>query len=107
MLDKLVDNAVDFSQPADTITVSIDARPNEAVISVCNPGPPLPQDMQKELFDSMVSIRKGETDEHLGLGLYIARVVAEGHGGTVAANNIDGGVQFAVTLPTKNKNRED
>ncbi len=58
--------------------------------------------MRKELCDSMVSIRTGEGDKHLGLGLYIARVVAEGYGGSITANNTQEGVQFTVTFPTKN-----
>lgn len=102
MLDKLVDNAVEFSQPADTITVSVETLLDTVAISVSNPGPSLPQNMRKELFDSMVSIRTGESDKHLGLGLYIARVVAEGYGGSITANNTQEGVQFTVTFPTKN-----
>ena len=58
------------------------------------------------LFDSMVTLRHPVTEgrgsnEHLGLGLYIVRLVAEFHGGTVRAENLpDGaGVRFAVELP--------
>ena len=38
-------------------------------------------------------------ERHLGLGLYIAKLIVEGHGGKIAANNIDGGVEFAVKFP--------
>ena len=58
--------------------------------------------MRKELFDSMVSIRTSESDKHLGLGLYIARIVAEGYGGSITANDTEDGVRFTVTFPTKN-----
>jgi dedicated sortase system histidine kinase len=99
MLDKLVDNAVDFSQDDDTITISLDATENGFALSVMNPGPPLPEKMRSQLFDSMVSMRASDDNRHLGLGLYVARLIAAGHGGSIAANNVDSGVVFRVNLP--------
>ena len=55
--------------------------------------------MRLQLFDSMVSVRKDEGGRHLGLGLHIARIIAEGHGGTISADNQENGVEFAITLP--------
>jgi signal transduction histidine kinase len=59
--------------------------------------------MQGRLFDSMVSVRAaGDAGvPHLGLGLYIVRVIAEFHGGYAqAVNRADGaGVTVVVTLP--------
>ncbi len=99
MLDKLVDNAVDFSKPGDTIRIRLSAEDDANSLAVTNPGPPLPERMRAQLFDSMVSVRDGENSRHLGLGLYIAKLIAEGHGGTISADNIDGGVAFEVRLP--------
>ena len=45
------------------------------------------------------TVRPTDDDEHLGLGLYIARLIAEGHGGSISAENTDGGVVFHVHLP--------
>jgi dedicated sortase system histidine kinase len=104
MLDKLVDNAIEFTGPGDTIDVALARQPDKIVISVTNPGPPLPDDMRGELFDSMVSVRTGEADKHLGLGLYVARIIAEGHDGKIDANNVEGGVRFTVTLPQRSTN---
>ena len=101
MLDKLVDNAVDFTSPGDTIDVAVSLDNDNVVIAVTNPGPPLPEAMREELFGSMVSVRKDRTDEHLGLGLYIARLIAEGHDGGIDAENVDNGVRFTVTLPSR------
>jgi len=103
MLDKLVDNAVDFTSKGDVIGISVDKEEAEVVISVCNPGPPLPEEMRAELFRSMVSVRKGDAGKHLGLGLYIARLIAEGHNGSIAADNIETGVQFTVRLPVTSR----
>ncbi len=99
LLDKLIDNAVSFSRPGDTIHIDV-AREDEAVrLDVSNPGPPLPAHMRGRLFDSMVSVRANEDGTHLGLGLYVARVIADGHNGRIEAMDIDGGVRFSVWLP--------
>jgi two-component system sensor histidine kinase ChvG len=99
MLDKLVDNAVDFSREDDTIVVSLDAATGGFRLSVANPGPPLPERMRQQMFDSMVSVRSGKNDRHLGLGLYVAKLIADGHGGRIAAENLANGVAVHVTLP--------
>ena len=99
MLDKLVDNAVDFSRDGDTISIALAANDEELTLSVTNPGPPLPEKMRSQLFDSMVSMRAGKDSRHLGLGLYVARLIALGHGGHIDADNIEGGVVFSVALP--------
>ena len=99
MLDKLVDNAVDFSADKDTIQIGLERGAESLHIMVANPGPALPERMRTQLFDSMVSVRGSDGDRHLGLGLYVAKLIAEGHGGSISAENISGGVQFSVTLP--------
>ncbi len=99
MLDKLVDNAAEFSDDGDTITIGLHGDDTTLRLSVSNPGPPLPERMRTQLFDSMVSVRPGDGGKHLGLGLYVAKLIAEGHGGQIAAQNIDGGVMFTVSLP--------
>tara|TARA_R110002049_G_scaffold30729_9_gene105079 strand:- start:561 stop:2594 length:2034 start_codon:yes stop_codon:yes gene_type:complete len=99
MLDKLVANAVSFSGDGEKLLLRLSKDGNFLRLDVVNPGPPLPNNMRSQLFDSMVSIRPGRDNEHLGLGLFIARVVAEGHRGRIAAENIAGGVCFSVWLP--------
>lgn len=98
MLDKLVDNAVDFSQGGDTIVLKLERSDGKLLLSVANPGPPLPERMRSQLFDSMVSVRAGDDNRHLGLGLYIARLIATGHGGRIDAANTVDGVVFTATL---------
>ena len=102
MLDKLVDNAVDFSPPGATITVRLRLEPSAAVLEVENPGPPLPPHVEGRLFESLWQSRPdGDSRPHFGLGLYIVRLIAEFHGGEArAANLADGsGVRFSVRLP--------
>ena len=102
LLDKLVENAVDFASTGTAIRISLAADGDRARLRVENDGPPLPEALRDSLFGSMVSHR-GELAgavPHLGLGLYIARLIAEFHGGTLRAENLPGnrGVAFEAVL---------
>jgi signal transduction histidine kinase len=103
MLDKLVDNAVDFSPPGATIRVVLRLEPGAAVIEVENPGPRLPAQSHGQLFESLWQSRRGGDDDsrpHFGLGLYIVKLIAEFHGGRADAMDLpDGtGARFQVWL---------
>jgi dedicated sortase system histidine kinase len=99
MLDKLVENAADFAAAGTAIRISLGA---DGLLRVENQGPPLPEAIRDSLFDSMVSQRaeRKAAVPHLGLGLYIARLIAEFHGGRLRAENLPGGggVAFEVAL---------
>ncbi len=101
MLDKLVANAVEFSEPGAEIGIRVATAGGSVTLAVANPGPPLPAHMRESIFDSLVSVRPDRTASHLGLGLYIARLIAESHGGSITAANLaDGsGVVFSVEIP--------
>jgi dedicated sortase system histidine kinase len=105
MLDKLVANAVEFGAPRRPIVVRVERAGEAALLSVSNDGPLLPEAMRQRLFESMVSVREDAhcngAAPHLGLGLYIVRLVAQLHGGSARADNrADGsGVVVTVTLP--------
>jgi len=102
MLDKLVDNAVGFSDEGETIVIALAKDGDNLILSVSNPGPPLPEHMRRQMFDSMVSMRPSEDNKHLGLGLYVARLIAAGHGGRIEAENTDDGVRIIVSIPGEN-----
>lgn len=99
MLDKLVANAVDFSVPGEPIRIVLDLGVERALLRVANKGPLLPEQARDRLFDSMISVRPAKAGEepHLGLGLYIARLIAEFHGGWIRAENLPGGAGVVVT----------
>ena len=98
-LDKIVDNAVEFST-APTIRVSLSIEGEWALVRVMNEGPELPAARIGSLFESMVSVRQPGVD-HLGLGLYVAKTIIEYHGGEITLKNNDDltGVVAAVRLP--------
>ena len=101
MLDKLVENAVDFATGG-AVGISLAREGDRARLAVTNEGPPLPEGAGERLFEPMMSVRPqdGRTP-HLGLGLAIVRIVATRHGGeATAANRADGrGVVVTVRLP--------
>jgi dedicated sortase system histidine kinase len=102
MLDKLVENAVDFCPPSGLIAVRLARSGSHYELRVANDGPPIPEAMLGSLFESLFEHRQGHDDRpHFGLGLYIVRLIAEFHGGTaLAANRGDGGgAAFTVILP--------
>jgi signal transduction histidine kinase len=102
LLDKLIDNAVDFSPGGATITVRLRREPAAAVLEVDNPGPPLAPETRSRLFESLWQSRSGsDSRPHFGLGLYIVRLIAEYHQGAVAAADLPGGegARFGVRLP--------
>jgi len=103
MLDKLINNAIDFHSAETPILMNLDTNGRQVRLTISNSGPVLPVEMQDNLFESMVSIRQHKDDQpHLGLGLYIVRLIVEFHGGKVSAGNRpdQGGVEFTVTLPS-------
>jgi signal transduction histidine kinase len=107
MLDKLIDNAVDFSPEQACITLRLVADADQLRIEVDNPGPPLSNPAVAEpshsyLFESLWQSRSGaDSRPHFGLGLYIVRLIAEFHGGSAEADNLPGGggARFRIVLP--------
>lgn len=104
MLDKLIANAVDFSHAHVPVEVSLVRSERTEELAVKNRGFPLPESMQERLFQSMVSLRPHKSNgvPHLGLGLYIVRLIAEFHGGTAGLINRTDveGVVAIIRLPT-------
>jgi len=102
MLEKLITNAADFREPGTPVTVAMETVPDSWTVSVSNAGPPLPAQMEAQLFHSMVSVRDrgGSREPHLGLGLYVVRLIAEFHAARAGARNLpQGGVRFEIRFP--------
>jgi signal transduction histidine kinase len=109
LLDKLVENAVDFTSGAEPVRVSLATEDaggtGAALLTVANKGPALPPGAKARLFESMISVRQARDAAgrpHLGLGLYVARLIAEFHGGSILAADLPGGegVAVRVRMPT-------
>ncbi|MEO0574858.1 MAG: ATP-binding protein [Pseudomonadota bacterium] len=104
MLDKLVENATQFAPDDSDIVLSLNMTDDLVTLRVSNTGPALPAGDSARLFDSFVTQRRDDTDsQHMGFGLYIARLIAEAHRGRIAALDTmigtTSGVTISVTLP--------
>ncbi|TWX53667.1 proteobacterial dedicated sortase system histidine kinase [Colwellia hornerae] len=109
LLDKVVTNAVEFSED-NKLFITTALKNKDITIHVSNNGTLLPETMEERLFDSMVSMRKTpqikeDKTPHLGLGLYIARLICEFHQGHIMASNHHNpqGVTVSITLPLQVK----
>lgn len=102
LLDKLIENAVDFSANGATIELALEREAEMLVLSVFNPGAAIPADVLARLFDAMFQFRRDALGKpHFGLGLHIVRLIAEFHGGQAFAENLAArvGVRVGVRVP--------
>ena len=101
MLDKLIDNARDFTPGKGLISVRLGRRSDHYRLDVENQGPPLPPAMVDTIFGAFVSLREGRHDGHLGQGLVIVKLVVQFHRGEVRARNLEDGtgVVFELSFP--------
>ena len=100
MMDKIIDNAMDFHRPHSQVKIQLELFQHQLRIVVGNRGPTLGESAHL-LFERLVSHRSSKSTSHFGLGLYIVRVIAEYHGGTVHAFDLSdkSGVLIAIQLP--------
>jgi signal transduction histidine kinase len=101
LLDKLLDNAVEHSPLGGKVWVSSKREDREVVVMVQNDGDALPLD-KEALFDPFVTFGKANSESHnLGLGLFVAGVITESHGGSIIACDLPNtaGARFVVRLP--------
>lgn len=102
----LLTNAGRYTDPKTPITVRIEERRRGerwcAAIAVEDRGPGIPDHVRTRIFDRFVrgAREEGRNDGGLGLGLYIAKAIAEGHGGALEVESAVGvGSTFTVWLP--------
>jgi len=95
----VLDNAVKHSPRGGTVHVHGERDDGVVVVRVRDAGSGLPDGAQSRLFERFY---RGDNAERngTGLGLAIAQAIAQAHGGTIRASNVDGGgAEFAVRLP--------
>ena len=100
LLDKLKDNAIDFTEANSTIKFELSKDNDRVVVSICNKGALIPEDVINNLCSGIISHRHGAVGEpHLGIGLYVASKIARYHNGVLKIFNASDGVCVMVTLP--------
>lgn len=100
-LDAIVDNAVRFTGDGGRIETSVVCRGGEAVITITDTGPGIPDGQLDWVFDKFARVGPTRgTTPNFGLGLPIVRAIAEAHAGQVTAGRSpDGGTAVTFTLP--------
>jgi len=103
VVTNLISNATKYAagQPVD---VSVTRKGDAAVLEVRDRGAGIQEAELSRIFERFERATSTRNYGGLGLGLYVARQIAEAHGGTIAARNIpDGGAAFTVNLPIQSR----
>jgi signal transduction histidine kinase len=100
VLYNLLSNAIGFSPPGGTVTLSAERRNGSVVFSVTDSGPGIPPDLQERVFGRFVTHAGGSSHRGVGLGLSIVRSLVELHGGTVSLQSQAGqGTNVVCAFP--------
>lgn len=100
-LTNLLDNAIKYGRLA---RVTVVREPERVVIRIRDAGPGLPPDQLEAVFDPFFRLETSRSRDTggTGLGLTIARNIAEAHGGTLVLNNpAEGGLEAVLALPAR------
>ena len=106
LLDNLMRNAVRCTRAGDRILLAAQADGPNLRIVVRNSGPPVSEVARARLFEKFASVG-GDRSKGFGLGLYLCRLVAEAHHGTIAlVDRPEWSVSFETVLPAAPSPRE-
>ncbi len=99
----LLDNANKYSTDSGNITLSLAANGKHAQLVVQNDSEQLSEEQLAHLFDRFYTVdpSRNKNNGGNGLGLSIAKIICETHGGNIKVNCVDGVTAFSVTLPLK------
>jgi len=105
-VSNLINNAVKYTRPEGRIKVkgskANGAGGDRVLISVSDTGPGIPPEEQLKVFNKYYRLTKDTKLKGSGLGLYIVKVIAEAHGGSVVLESEVGkGSNFILTLPAR------
>ena len=103
MLLNLVDNAVKFTPSDGAVTLSLERRKDEYLLSVADAGPGVPAEARHHIFERFYRADRTRTrseDGGAGLGLAIARWIARAHDGDIELDDSGStGTKFIIRLP--------
>ena len=101
VVTNLVENAVKYSPPGGAVRVSAASRGSVVNVAVADDGPGIAPDDHELIFEKFGRANASESAKPgTGLGLYIARSIAEAHGGTIVVRSAPGrGATFTLSLP--------
>jgi heavy metal sensor kinase len=100
MLSNLLDNAIKYTPPGGSVSVSVVENDGRVVVSVKDTGIGIsPKDLP-HIFERFYRCDESRSQTGIGLGLSLARAIARGHGGDITTtSNPNQGSTFTITLP--------
>jgi PAS domain S-box-containing protein len=94
----LIHNALQAMNYKGTLTVDIEKRDNQAVVSITDTGTGIPEDIKEKIFEPFFTTKPA--GEGSGLGLDIVKQIVEKHQGTITVESEPGNTTFHVWLPS-------
>ena len=101
LISILLDNAVKYTEPGKMIQLRLKKEQNQAELSVYNEGASIRAEEKNHLFERFYRVDPSRSQPGYGLGLSIAKMIAENHHGKITVDNRNGGVVFTVSFPIK------
>jgi two-component system sensor histidine kinase KdpD len=103
-LVNILDNAIKYSQPGSAIDVEARRHGTSVRISVSDRGKGVPKEDLEKIFDKFYRVKNPDGPSGTGLGLSISRGFVAAHGGTIWAENREGGgTTVTISLPTQTR----
>lgn len=102
VLNNLLSNAINYTPPGSTVTITVTTDEQFIHTTVADNGPGIPKQAQKHLFEKFfrVSGPLEQGSKGNGLGLYISKSIVEMHGGKIWVDSDTGqGARFTFTVP--------
>ncbi len=100
VLTNLIDNAVKYSPEGAPVEVLAGTQNGHATVAVADHGSGIAVEDQRLIFEKFGRVRGTASKPGTGLGLYIARAIAEAHDGTLDVSSTPGeGSTFTLKLP--------
>jgi signal transduction histidine kinase len=102
-IENVIRNAIRYAPEGSPVEVSVDRSGADAVVTVRDHGPGVPESSLPRLFDAFYRVDedRGRTTGGAGLGLSIARRAIELHSGTIEAHNAKPGLEVKILLPER------
>jgi len=100
VIGNLIENAIKYSPAGDVVEVRAVRNSSGVVVYVLDRGPGIATEDQRLIFEKFGRVSTGNSKPGTGLGLYIARSIAEAHGGALDVSSAPGrGATFVLKLP--------
>lgn len=109
VFDNILRNAICYSDPGTEIRIQVEDTEEAVFLSFTNHGLIISEDQLEHIFDKFYRIdeARGSNSGGAGLGLAIAKIIVELHGGTIRASSDETGTCFSLCFPKKSPEKGD